>query len=59
MIQDINLDKKTIKVLGKGNKERIVVFGNKTGVNIKYYLDDPIQGSGAHQKSRVYFINTI
>ena len=30
MTQDINLDKKTIKVLGKGNKERIVVFGNKT-----------------------------
>ena len=33
-------DKKTIKVLGKGNKERIVVFGNKTKDGKAVLVDD-------------------
>jgi len=39
LIRDINLDKKTIKVLGKGGKERIVVFGDETKKNLINYLD--------------------
>ena len=39
LIRDININKKTIKVLGKGKKERIVVFGEKAKINIINYLD--------------------
>ena len=37
-ISDINFDKKEIKVLGKGNKERIVLFSDDTSNKIKEYL---------------------
>lgn len=37
-IPDINFDKKEIKVLGKGNKERIVLFSDDTLNKIKEYL---------------------
>ena len=37
-ISDINFDKKEIKVLGKGNKERIVLFSEDTLNIIKKYL---------------------
>ena len=37
-ITDINFNKKEIKVLGKGNKERVVLFSNDTLDKIKEYL---------------------
>lgn len=37
-ISDINFDKKEIKVLGKGNKERIILFGDNTLNEIEEYL---------------------
>ena len=37
-ISDINFDKKEIKVLGKGSKERIVLFSDDTLNKIKEYL---------------------
>ena len=37
-ISDINFDKKEIKVLGKGNKERIVMFSDDTSKLITKYL---------------------
>ncbi len=37
-IDDINLQEKTIKVLGKGNKERIVLFGDYALDALKNYL---------------------
>ena len=37
-ITDINFNKKEIKVLGKGNKERIVMFSNNTSDILKEYL---------------------
>tara|TARA_Y100000996_G_scaffold410812_2_gene393822 strand:- start:211 stop:1104 length:894 start_codon:yes stop_codon:yes gene_type:complete len=40
LIKDINLDNKTIKVTGKGNKERMVVFGDQTKKNMLNYLND-------------------
>ncbi len=37
-ISDINLEKRTIKVTGKGNKVRIVPIGDKSIENLKTYL---------------------
>jgi site-specific recombinase XerD len=36
-IEDINLDEKTIRVFGKGKKERIVLFGDKAREKILHY----------------------
>ena len=38
--KNINLSNKTIKILGKGNKSRLVVFGGKTKINIEQYLSE-------------------
>jgi integrase/recombinase XerD len=38
-ISDINFNRKEIKVLGKGNKERIVFFSDDTSNKIKRYLE--------------------
>ncbi len=35
---DIDFKERTIRILGKGNKERIVLFGEKTLHNLKAYL---------------------
>ena len=37
--QNISLSKKTIKIMGKGNKNRLVVFGLKTKKNILDYFN--------------------
>lgn len=39
-IKDINLSDRTIRILGKGSKERIVVFGVNTFKELKHYLTD-------------------
>lgn len=39
-IQDINPFDKTIRILGKGNKERIVYYNNITEKRLKLYLDN-------------------
>lgn len=39
-IKDINRDDKTIKVLGKGSKERMVIYNNHTKKAMDIYLDD-------------------
>ena len=36
---DIDLDNKTIRIIGKGNKERIVLFGNKAKERLVTYID--------------------
>ena len=38
-LKDINISDRTIKVLGKGSKERIVVFGNNTKEALDNYLN--------------------
>ena len=38
-INDINISDRTIKILGKGSKERIVVFGNNTKEALRDYLN--------------------
>lgn len=39
-ISDIDLKERTIKVLGKGNKERIVIYNNHTKEALDLYLKD-------------------
>jgi len=39
-IEDLNLSDNTLRVIGKGDKERIVCFGDKTKVYLKKYLED-------------------
>ena len=36
----INIEERTIKIIGKGNKERIVVFGNNTKEILELYLNN-------------------
>ena len=38
-LEDINISDRTIRILGKGNKERIVVFGNNTQETLNLYLN--------------------
>lgn len=39
-VKDIDFSKRTIQIFGKGKKERIVLFGNKTLELINKYLDE-------------------
>lgn len=39
-IKDINIQEKTIKILGKGSKERIVLYNNHTKDALQKYLDN-------------------
>ncbi|HML19480.1 MAG TPA: tyrosine-type recombinase/integrase [Candidatus Dependentiae bacterium] len=38
-MQDIDLDNKTIRIIGKGNKERVVLFGNKAKERVLTYIE--------------------
>jgi len=38
-IRDIDKQEKTIRILGKGNRERIALFGNKATEKINVYID--------------------
>ncbi|GAB4221853.1 MAG: tyrosine recombinase XerC [Francisella sp.] len=37
-LNDINFSQKSIRILGKGNKQRIVYFGDKTLINLQRWL---------------------
>ena len=39
-IKDIDINERTIRILGKGSKERIVIFGNNTKEILNIYLKD-------------------
>lgn len=39
-VEDLNFHDNSIRVIGKGNKERIVYFNDKTKVNIENYLKE-------------------
>lgn len=39
-LQDIDFDDKTIRIVGKGNKERIVLFGNKAKERVISYVQE-------------------
>ena len=54
---DINFDEKTIKILGKGNQERIVLFGEKAGTAIKRYLEQDRPRIDPHNSNDYVFLN--
>lgn len=45
-IKDVDLERGTIKVLGKGNKERIAMLGSKAQDALKAYLEERAMGKG-------------
>lgn len=50
-LSDINFDEKTIRIMGKGKKERIVLFGNKATAMIEKYfsIERPVITKGQDQ----------
>ena len=54
-INDINFIKKTVLVMGKGNKERIVPFGNHALKAINDYLE--IRNITNKQNSEIFFLD--
>ena len=56
-INDINFDHKTILIKGKGNKERIVLFGNKAkNILLKYLQEERLQDM-QNKQTEYLFIN--
>lgn len=47
-MEDIDFNNKTIKVIGKGNKERIVLFNPKTYLLINKYINEERKGEDEH-----------
>lgn len=37
-LQDINVQEKTVRIMGKGNKERLVLFGAKAQISLQNYI---------------------
>lgn len=58
-IQDVNFDHKTILVLGKGNKERIVLFGNKAKSALISYLQQERITFDKKNSKEYLFINAL
>ena len=58
-LDDIDLSNKEIKVLGKGNKERIVYLNNHAVESIKNYLNNSRSELLGNKKSNKLFINHI
>lgn len=52
---DVDFAKKTIRIRGKGNKERIVLFGQKAEIKIKEYLKH--ERPRIHHPSEPLFVN--
>ncbi len=56
-VHDINLVNNSIKVLGKGNKERIVLFGSNCKIVLKNYLNNFYPILNSKTKSSYLFLN--
>lgn len=52
---DIDLNNRTIRILGKGNKERIVLFGNKAKEKLANYIEN--ERSVAYSLQEKIFLN--
>lgn len=52
--KDINYHERTIRVLGKGEKERIVVYGNNTAEILKKYLNDGYRKLNIHHSESLF-----
>lgn len=58
-IKDIDFDKKEIKVLGKGNKERICYFNEHASSSLKKYINESRPILLKNKNSEYVFINHI
>ncbi|KKP25782.1 MAG: Tyrosine recombinase XerC [candidate division TM6 bacterium GW2011_GWE2_31_21] len=56
-MQDINWSEKVIKVLGKGSKERFVLFGSKAQNAIEKYIEEERVFLQSKKKSDYLFLN--
>ena len=57
-INDINFDHKTILITGKGNKQRIVLFGNKAKAQLLRYMQEERTGDIKSANFEYLFIST-
>lgn len=53
--KDIDFDNKTIRIFGKGKKERMVLFGDKAREKLKLYLEK--ERSAIHSADEQLFLN--
>ena len=56
-LQDINLDERTIKIYGKGRKQRIVLFGSKALKVLKLYIKRERAMLSKNKKLEHLFLN--
>jgi len=53
-IKDLNISDRTIRVLGKGAKERVVVYGQNTMKSLELYLKDGYQELNVHASDYLF-----
>lgn len=58
-IEDVNFNDNTVRIIGKGNKERIVCFSAKTKVYIQKYLESRIDNNPALFVSKIKPYNRL
>lgn len=58
-VKDINFSDREIKVLGKGNKERICYFNEHAEVSLKKYINSSRNNLLKHKTSEYLFINHL
>ncbi len=56
-LNDINFEEKVIKVMGKGRKERLVLFGSKADASLQNYLQNERPGLVRTKSEQHLFLN--
>jgi len=56
-INDINFDERTIRIMGKGRKERIVLFGSKATKSVEKYITVERQSLINNRQQEYLFLN--
>jgi len=56
-LSDLNFEEGEIKVMGKGSKERIVLFGSKAREALHHYIDEGRAKLAGKKKAAALFIN--
>ncbi len=57
LVADVNLDLGLVRVIGKGNKERMVPMGTEAAAAIREYLNGPRQQALHGRASRYLFVS--
>ena len=58
-LQHINFEEKTIKIMGKGKRERIVLFGSKAKTSLEHYLEKERPLISRNQHEYHLFLNKM